>query len=159
MPDVRPDSTSTSVTQGPNGIATATLSTTTQTLVPAPAGDFSPPAYIKGAGEWIVFIMAVAGFCALVTRLMTKDVKRDVTELSHDLKNTMSKVAALEHYKSEEAVERAEMKKDIEHIVGLMGRIETGMKGMGESIEKRIDDWASAFDRSIREVRKVEPKD
>lgn len=152
------DNLSTVVTQSPTGAAVVAATSTTQSLVAQPAPDYGPPKYLQGIAEWATLILGLAALAALVTRLMTKDVARDVKELRHDFNNQRGRVDQLERQDRDHDIRLAKVEQAMESFKEGQQRIEATIK---DNHREQMETTKTIFDQvstSIREVRDVKPR-
>lgn len=141
----------------PSTQSPATQSIVVQPAAPVAAVAVTPPtatSYVMLIGEWALALAAIGTVVALLYKLLTRDISRDVSDVSkrigdvdHRTRGVATRVDALEHLRTA----------DIERIV----RVETAVTGIKETtarIEQTLDKNFDSLATSIREIRNVAPR-
>lgn len=112
-------------------------------------------------GEYAGVVVAVSGACAIIVNAITKDVKRDVNDVrkdledaEHALKNQASRIDAIEHVRINENERIVKLEIAVQSFDKSIERIERGQEKLSDTINDRFDTLAE----SIREIRSVSPK-
>ncbi|WP_156680076.1 hypothetical protein [Sphingomonas profundi] len=109
---------------------------------------------IGHVGAWAGAIIAITTVAALLYKLLTREMSRDIREVAHKVRNVVTRVDSIEHLRTG----------DIERIVKLeaaqtsfdraVERVERGQEKLADTINDRFDLLAE----SIREIRSVSPR-
>lgn len=94
---------------------------------------------LSGIVEWATALGVLSGACGLITRAITKDVARDVSDLKHTVKNQASLIDALEHSRSGDVERIVKLEVAVQSVDKAVERVERAVDKQGDAFNSRLD--------------------
>ncbi len=143
-------------------------SLTSTTVVPVANPLMEPKNYME-LGGFLLMIVAVWTFIEKRADKKRKEdqdyhklshdaLNKDISDLSHDIKNNSTAIKALEQFRSNDVDRITRLESAMESLKEGQHRMEATMKDNHKEMLAAMDKWAVQFSESIREIRKVAPK-